>query len=248
MKRRLLAALLILPAPVLAADEPSPRIMVSGNGSVSTPPDTAVIGYSVRGEGTTSDEAVAALAARRKAIDSGVASLGPAEPRAGEMQVLEVRGRDCFNANNGNRPRLSTGECAVTGYVATLTIEIRTTRVKDSGTIVGLIGRLGGTNPRIERFLLANATDARRRALAAALADARRDAEALAAGAGVKLGGLLSASDGSFSPVVAEDIMVTGSRLMAPPPPPPPPPIAVELSPRPIETQARVTVAYAIAQ
>ncbi|WP_293968395.1 SIMPL domain-containing protein [Sphingomonas sp.] len=250
MNFRHLPCLFLLPlaaAPALAAEDPQPRIIVAGTGTASAAPDRVTIAYGVHGEGTTSDEAVSAMVARRKAIETGLGGFtAKAQSRASQVSIAEVRGRDC-NRNSYGTPRLSVGECAIIGYTADLTMDVRTDAVKDAGTIVGLIGRLGGSNPRIERFFLADDTDVRRKATAAALADAKQQAEAIAAGTGVRLGRLLSASNnGSNGPGPYDEIMVTAQRVAAPPPPPPPPPIAVDIMARPIETQVRVQVVYAI--
>lgn len=226
-----------------AADDPTPRIIVSGTATAQTPPDRAAISYSIRGEGQTADDAVKALVAKRDAIEAGLGRFrGAAAPTAGQMAVNEMRGREC----QGYQPQLSVGACAVLGYRADMEVEVKTSAVKDAGTIVGLIGRLGGTNPRIAGFGLVDDQPARARAMTDAFAEAHKQAEALAAAGHVRLGRLLSASDGSYGgrPEMAGDIVVTASRGAAPPPPPPP--IAVDLTPRPIETQARVTVVYEV--
>jgi uncharacterized protein YggE len=240
----LLLALTCAPAPVLAAEQIPPRITVNGTGSVKTAPDLAAIDFSVRGEGATSDGAVSALVGRRKQIEAGLASFGAAiELRTGLVSVSEVRGKDC---QRYGPPQLSVGDCAILGYLAELPFTIRTAQVAKAGTIVGLIGRLEGISPRISNFSLADPKVAQRRAIAAALADAKDKAEAIAAGTGTHLGRLLQATNASYAQPEANEIIVTGSRL-APPPPPPPPPITVDLTPQPIETAAQVTVAYEIA-
>lgn len=236
--------LIAIAAPALA-DTPPPRISVTGTGSVFTPPDLAIIAYTIHGEGPTADAAVSALVAKRTAVDNGVAGLVDAAAKGGQVAIREVRDRACSDSSYGP-PRLNTGACAITGYVADLPLEIRTRNVARAATAVGLIGRLGGTDPRIANYTLADPRPAARRAMAAALADAKARAEGIAEGAGVKLGTLLSASDGSRTET-AEDIVVTGSRVSAPAPPPPPPPIAIDVTPRPIETQARASVTYQIA-
>lgn len=241
----MLMAAALIAAPAVAADEPRPRVAVTGNGSVMTPPDLATIDYRIVGEGPTSDAAVTALVARRDRIAAGVAALDRRiAPRASEVSVTEVRSPDC--RQDDGRPRLSTGACAVIGYVATLGMTIRTAAVTQAGTLVGLIGRLGGSDPRLTGFALADPGAAQRRAIAAALADAKAKAQAIAQGSGVTLGPLIAVSTGGYEAGVQE-VVVTGSRLSAPPPPPPPPPIAVDLTPRPIETQVQVSVSYAIA-
>lgn len=250
MRTFLLTGLMLMPFAAAAAqsgDDGQPRIIVAGTGVASVAPDRVSIGYAIHGEGATSDEALTAMVARRKAIDGGLATFAAKpEARASQVNIQEVRGRDCNRAPYGG-PKLSTGECAIIGYTADLQMEIRTSAVKDAGTIVGLIGRLGGTNPRIERFFLASDLDARKKATAEALADAKQQADAIAAGSGVKLGRLLSASNTSFNGAQPYDEIVLSARAVsAPAPPPPPPPVAVDITARPIETQVRVQVVYAI--
>ncbi|UAK26234.1 SIMPL domain-containing protein [Sphingomonas nostoxanthinifaciens] len=249
--RTLVLVLTLMPAVAQAADTPPPRIVVSANGHASTMPDRAEISYTVHGEGTTSDEAVRALVAKRVAIDGGLATF-KAQPQASNVSVGEVRGRDCNTRGFGN-PHLSTGECAIVGYTADLFVRVRTGAVKDAGTIVGLIGRLGGTNPHIQTFQVSDDAAARRAAMTEAFAAARAQAQAVAAAAGVHLGPIIQATDGSFGGLFgSDDIVLSGSRVDAPSimsvpaPPPPPPPVPMALTPQPIETTARVTVIYQI--
>lgn len=247
MRLSLLPTALLLAAPAIAQeDRPVPRIIVSGVGTASTMPDRVAIAYTVHGEGATSDEAVSAVATKRRAIDGGlVRYAAKAEARAAQVMVSEVRGRDC---NRYSNPRLSTGECAIIGYTADLNLEVRTSAVKDTGTIVGLIARLGGTNPRADRFFLADDAEARKSATADALATAKRQANAIAQGTGITLGRILSVSDSGGVIRPQDDLIVTTSAPTAPPPPPPPPPppIALDLTPKPIGTQAHVQLVYAI--
>jgi len=214
---------------------------------VFTPPDLAVVSWTVHGEGPTSDAALTQLNATRRAVDGGIRALTNAQAKGGEVQIRAVRSRDC-QANSYGPPQLDTGACAVVGYVADLSLELRTDQVAKAGTITGLIGRLGARDPRVSAFLLADPRAAQRHAMAAALADARTRAEAIAQGAQVRLGPILYASDSSRGDT-PDEIVVTGAMLAPPappPPPPPPPPIDVAVAPRPIETQATARVTYRI--
>ncbi|MGF7172261.1 hypothetical protein FHS91_003969 [Sphingobium xanthum] len=250
---RRFAALLpiILPCAAIAqsGEEPRPRIIVTSAATIPSPPDRAVVSFSVHGEGTTSDEAVQSMVAKRDAIEKGLAGISARpEIRAAQVAIAEVRGRDC-NRNSYGNPRLSTGECAIVGYTADLQVEVRTAAVNEAGTMVSLAGRLGATNPRIDRFFLAEDKEIRRRGITEALAEAKRQAEAIARASGVTLGGILSVSNLSFNgPGPYDEIVATAERVSAPPPPPPPPPppVAIGLKPRAIETQVRVQVVYAI--
>jgi hypothetical protein len=248
---RRFAALLATLVPSAAigqpVEEPHPRIIVSSAATIQSPPDRAVVSFSVHGEGATSDEAVRAMVTKREAIEEGLAGISARpDTRAAQVGIAEVRGRDC-NRNGYGNPRLSTGECAIVGYTADLQVEVRTAAVNEAGTMVSLAGRLGATNPQIERFFLAEDKEVRRRGITEALAEAKLQAEAIARASGVKLGGVLSVSNLSFNgPGPYDDITVTAARVPAPPPPPPPPPVVVGLQPRAIETQVRVQVVYAI--
>ena len=241
----LLSVLLLVQAS--GAEPPTPQISVTGSGSVFTPPDLAVVSWTVHGEGPTSDVALTQLNATRRAIDGGIRTLTSATAKGGDVSIRAVRSREC-TANSYGPPQLDAGTCAIIGYVADLPLELRTDQLAKVGTITGLIGRLGARDPRVTSFMLADPRGAQRRALAAALADARTRAEAVAQGAQVKLGDLLYASDSGRGDT-PDEIVLTGALRAAPappPPPPPPPPIDVAVAPRPIETQATARVTYRI--
>lgn len=226
MRYSLWVALSLLPAAASAQVDQRAVIQVAGVGRVSTPADLAQISYRVSGEGSTADAASAALAAKQKAVRQGLlAVLGrDAEVTSGDVTVSETRGAQCNDAGYGygSRLRLSEGDCAVTGFVATSSGRVRTGAVTKAGTAVGMATRMGAGQARIETFALRDPAAARQRATAAALRDARERAAALASGAGVPLGALIQVNDGSapfneMTPFVA-------TPVAAPPPPPPPPP------------------------
>jgi uncharacterized protein YggE len=110
--------------------------------------------------------------------------------------------------------------------------------------MVGLAGRQGASNPKIESFDLGDQRDAKRQAIAAALTDAKSKAEAIAAASDARVGEATSITlDGARG----EEIIVTGSRVSrssdaanAP--------ISIKVAPGPVVTSAQVTVTYAIAR
>jgi uncharacterized protein YggE len=228
-----------------AAPEP-PKIIVDGYGEVKTAPDLATIAYSLRGEGRTSDEAVKAMVASGVLIEKALRSVDPAvEPRTSEIRVSPARGGACRDRNYDREDdQLSTGACAVVGYVATQSVTVRTSAVKDSGTMVGLAAR-NGYNVNIENFSLSDVRPAQRQAIAAALADAQTKAASLAAGSHVTLGAILTISTAGRE--AGQQIVVTGSRI-AQPDVVSMLPVAVNLNAEQITTGATVTVTYAIAR
>jgi uncharacterized protein YggE len=224
------------------------RIQVTGYGEVKYMPDIATITYIVRGEGATSDDAVRAMTGSAARIDSALAAIDrAAEPRTSEVKVEQVRSDDCKEQQYG-RPQLSTGACAISGYVATQTVTLRTTAVEDAGTMVGLVGRAGGLNPRIENFTIRDSRPQQQQAIAAALADAASKAAAMAAASRVGLGPILQIDSERRND--AQQIVVSGSRINSLPvaAPPPPPPVPVKLTPELLSTDSYVTVMYEIEQ
>lgn len=231
-------------APRVAAAEPDDIIRVIGHGLTRTAPDRAVITFSVRGEGRTSDDAARVLTQVRERTDAVLA--GRAEVRTGRLSIEEARAKACDGSEDDATTRLSTGDCAITGYVATLGMTARVRSVTDAGTLLSLVGRAGGVNPRVEDFALADPGAAQRVATAAAMVDARAQAEAIANAAGKGLGRLRSVEDqrARSSEGGAEDIVVTATRA---PPVVSPPPVTIALSPQLIDTSADLIVTYEIA-
>lgn len=272
---RIAKALMIValtPAPVLAQTgrETKPAtITVSATGSVESAPDKATLSVSFRGEGKTADAASAALATRQKAVISGLRSLDPKiEVRTGAVSIREAYAGDC----NGDRfamvsdnletvadnldamadaisltaddVAIRTGkkDCTVVGRVAQIEASFIMSSVKDAGTAVGLAGRLGASGARINDFSLRDDSDASNQALARAMANARAKAATIATASGAKLGGIVSVDDGSereaFSGLKMYAMQAPAEMAL--------PPIVIDVSPKPVETSARLTVTFAI--
>ena len=220
-----------------------PRIEVTGYGEVKTAPDVATITYMVRGEGPTSDDAVRAMIASAARINAGIAAVDPsANPQTSEVKVAAVRGSDCKDREYGQQ-QLSTGACAISGYVATDSVTLHTLDVKDAGTIVGAIGRANGLDPRISSFDLRDNRAEQQQAIEAAVADATTKAAAIAAAMHVRLGALLNVTSGPRTD--KQQIIVSGSRITRANALPA---IAVPILPEPITTTSYVTVAYTVIQ
>lgn len=247
MHHLLLAALLAAPAAPATpspVDTPERTVDVTGIAEIETPPDVATLRFVVTGEGRTADEASSMLAARHRAVTAGLAGLLGARTAitATDVAVQEARGAQC---QQYGPVRMSQGECAVTGYVATISGSVRTTAVEKVGTAAGLALRLGARDAQLSGQALADPAAARARAMAAALADARARASAIASGMGARLGPVLRVRDtiGGEEP----EIVVAAVRVPPPPPPPaPPPPVTIDFKPRPVTTRAQVYVTFAL--
>jgi hypothetical protein len=144
----------------------------------------------------------------------------------------------------GAVPQPAPGDpCAVIGNVAESETTIVLRSVKDAGTAVGLAGRLGANEAKIESFDLHDDKDARIRAVAAAIGQARSQAQAIAAASGMTLGPIVSVTDGSLGDPsaglsLAKMSMQANSYDVAP--------VRIEISPRPVETSLRLIVTFSL--
>jgi uncharacterized protein YggE len=235
-----------LSAQPIQTTQERPSIIVGGYGEVKTMPDIATVSYTLRGEGQTSDDAVRAMVAMGNRIETSLRSVdAAAEPHSDKVKVTPIKPGDCKESSDSDEgsPQLSTGSCAIVGYVATQDVIVRTADVKDAGTMVGLAGRGGAYDAEIGGFDLRDPKSSQGQAIADAVANARSKAEAIAAGAHLNLGPIINVSTTAQE---AQAVVVTGIRRNAPAPVMAPPPVAVNLTPEPITTSANVTVTYAI--
>ncbi|MET0294834.1 MAG: SIMPL domain-containing protein [Caulobacter sp.] len=231
-----------------------PTIVVSGTGKARKPAEFAILGFTVTGEGKTPAEAIKLMNASREKIEAnlrGHKELKVTELTAEHMNVQDARGPECGRPRPIVPAMMNTGECAIVGAVASITVQARLQPAAKFGDASSLVAQLGGKAPRLHSSGLLDRQALDADATTAAVAEARREAEILAKAAGVKLGPILRIMDGDNRYDV-RDIMVTGNRMDAPPPPLPLPPVIervespTDITLRDIEANARVTVIYAI--
>ena len=234
--------------PAWAQAPSSSQILVSAVGTVKSPPDMVTVRFTLRGEGATSDAAVTELRNSATRVSAGLSALlGKAtDYHSSNFSITQVRSKDC-DANNYGQQRLSTGACAIVGYVATMPVNVDTSRVADAGTLAGLISRLGGVEASIRNFWLRDESAARRRATQAALNNGHAQAELIAEGSGAALGPILRVQDANYQELSLDIASAqTASAPPAPPPPPPRAPVRVNMAPEPIQTTVRLMIAYGI--
>lgn len=243
MRRFLSSCLLLASAPAFAQGPVGPSVIrVVGHGLVKNPPDVATLTFQVRGEGATSDEAVRALVGKREAIDAALA--GKAQVRTGKLSIKAARDKACSDDENSDAVRLSSGACAIRGYIATLGVTAKVKPVAEAGTLLGLVGRLGATDPTLEDFDLSDPVAAGRAAIADAIRDAQQQASAIAAASHVALGRLRRVEDQRNAEPTLQDVVVSGQRRA--PAPATMAPIPIVLTPEPIETSETLVVEFEI--
>src|ERR1700682_6410487 len=196
----------LLTAPVLAQVVPPATISVTGEATVSVPPDLAEIDGGVTAEAKTA----------REASEANNAAMGKV------LQALKGAGieeKDVQTSRLSLQPQSApnrTGPSAVVSYRASNRVTIRVRDVtKVANVIDTLVGaganEIGGIN-----FIVSQASKLLDEAREQAVADARRKAEIYAKAAGVTLGAPLSISEeGSPGPMPFRK-MAAGMAVSAP--------------------------------
>jgi uncharacterized protein YggE len=185
-------AIALIATPALAQVNPPPVISVSGEGTVSVPPDLAVVDGGVTTDAKTAREAAEANNAAMAKVLAALKSAGIVEK---DMQTSRLS----LFPQYAQQTRPNPGPNVISGYRASNRVTIRVRDVtKVAGTIDALVSsganEVGGIN-----FMVTKASQLLDDARSDAIADARRKAEIYAKAAGVKLGAPISISEDSGS-------------------------------------------------
>jgi len=196
----------LLTAPALAQVIPPAAISVTGEATVSVPPDLAEINGGVTSEAKTA----------REASEANNAAMGKV------LQALKGAGieeKDVQTARLSLQPQSApnrSGPSAIAGYRASNRVTVRVRDVtKVANVIDTLVGaganEIGGIN-----FVVSQASKLLDEARERAVADARRKAEIYAKAAGVTLGAPLGISEEGNSAPVPYRRMAAGMAVSAP--------------------------------
>ena len=217
MMRRLVfsAVLLVLTAQApqwLEAQTPqgpgTPTLQTSGQGEVHVAPDRATVMLAVQTEATTAATAATSNARRLRAVLDTLRAVGLT---AEQLSTLN------YTVYPRYAPNASTPH--VVGYTVTNSVRAEVERIADVGKVIDAALAAGANEVSSLSFYSSTEADARRRAIALAVQQARADAEALATAAGGKLGPLVELSTGpSNSPIYAVTGMSMAARAPAPTP------------------------------
>jgi len=196
----------LLTAPALAQVIPPAAISVTGEASVSVPPDLAEIDGGVTSEAKTA----------REASEANNAAMGKV------LQALKGAGldeKDIQTSRLSLQPQSApnrSGPSAIAGYRASNRVTLRVRDVTKVASVIDtLVGaganEIGGIN-----FVVSQASKLLDEARERAVADARRKAEIYAKAAGVTLGAPLSISEAGNSAPAPYRRMAAGMAASAP--------------------------------
>ncbi|MGH7625301.1 MAG: SIMPL domain-containing protein [Gemmatimonadaceae bacterium] len=193
MHIRVLTLMALLLAVPLAAQQtasptsrPGPRadIVASAQGETKVTPDRATIDIGVQTRATTATAASAENARKQRAVIDAIRALGVADAQISTANY-NVSPEQVYEPNK--EPR-------ITGYTVSNSVRVDVHKIDQLGAIIDAALAKGANNINSLNFYSSNESDARRTALAAAIASARGDAQAMAQAAGGTLGDLIEAS------------------------------------------------------
>ena len=219
MKRLLVvvAALAFAPAALAAK-----TITVHGTGIITTVPTKAVFTFGVSSVGAT---ARAALASNSALMNKVIAALESNGVKEADIQTAQLS-LQANTSPNGSK---------ILNYTASNSVSAEMP-VASAGATIDAAVRAGANQLSGPSLSSADTTTLSRRALKAAVADARARAQAVAAAAGVRLGGVLSVSEQTNSVVPYAAGPLVGAKAASTP-----------VQGGTLQTEADVTVVFAIA-
>ena len=201
------AATALLAAPARAQSDFPSAISVTGEATISVPPDLAQVDAGVASDAKTAREASEANNAAMTRVLSALKGAGVAEK---DYQTSRL------SLQPESAPNRTAGPATIVGYRASNRVTIRLRDVtKVASAIDTLVGAgandIGGIN-----FTVSQASKLLDDAREQAIADARRKAEIYAKAAGVTLGAPLSILEGSTPVPIPYRRMAAGMAAAAP--------------------------------
>jgi uncharacterized protein YggE len=197
-------------------------ITVNGTGIVTSVPNQADFTFGVSTNGSTATGALSANATQMSKV-------------IGVLKALGIAGRNIQTAQISLSPNMNRAGTAVVSYAATNSVTARTNNIPRSGKIIDGVVRAGANLVGGPSLTRSDQQALSRRALTAAIADARARATVIAAAAHVTLGRVRSVTEANGGPITSSADVAAKSFATTP----------VEAGT--IKTEADVTVTFDIA-
>ena len=227
-----LGAIVALTLPSLAQDtgsaDPSTTqrsVTVSGTSTIKAAPDEAVISLGVQTQANTAEGALSQNAEHMTAVFAALSDQG-------------ISKDDIATTDVSLYPTYGQSGVEITGYQAANQIDVTVHDMAKVGTIIDAAVGAGANLSNGITFKLSDESHGVDQALAAAVADARSKAEALATAGGAQLGQVMTIQETSASspPPIFYDRGMAASSAAVPTP----------VSPPTLESQVSVTVVWTL--
>lgn len=216
-------------SPVFAQTQPPAQITVTGEGVVEGVPDIAALSLGVT---TTGDTAVEAMAANTAALNAVMARLTAAGVTDRDMQTTNLS----INPNWTGYD--SSSKQTINGYTASNQLTVTIRALDTLGTVLDAAIADGANTLNGLTFGLSEPRPAMDEARTKAVADARARATLLVEAAGVKLGRIVSITEGGSFNQPAPMFRAQADAAASP----------VPVAAGEVATSASVTIVYEISQ
>lgn len=184
-----------------------PYVRATGQASISATPDLARVTVSVETRGATAQEAANQNATQTTAV-------------LGQLRQMLGANADIKTVGYSLSPIYvypKDGAPVLQGYTATNSLQVSTVDLTLIGRVIDAAVQAGATRVQGIQFTLKDAQPTQTVALRTAAAQAKAQAEAIAAGLGVRTGAVLSAEEGgSVVPVLYDATRAVGASTPTP--------------------------------
>jgi len=200
-------------------------VTASGSGKVPGSPDEASMSFGVTRNASSAKSALAQVSAIATKITAALVKSGiaDADVRTANLSVYP-------NYGNGAKP-------TVTGYQASLSVEAKIRDIGTLGDVINAANSAGADNISGPSFTISEDSKYTVEAIEKAVADARKNAEAMAKAAGKSVGDVISISDSGVSvppgPIYYDSTAMSAKSAGA-----------VPISPGQLDVSANVTVVF----
>ncbi|MCP4382532.1 MAG: SIMPL domain-containing protein [Hyphomicrobiales bacterium] len=196
-------------APALAAEPRLATLNANGAGSVSVAPDIAIVTIGVI---TREETAKAALKANNADLRQVIAAIRGEGIDEADIGTSGFTVTPLFKGKGSSILRYdSEGSSKIIGYEVSNTVQVTIRDLANSGAVLDKVVSSGANRISGIRFDVSDPQVASDKALAAAIAEARRRGELMAAAAGVRLVRILDVNASSGAPVFARSEMRAAS-------------------------------------
>jgi uncharacterized protein YggE len=203
-------AALLLATPALAENDFPHVISVTGESSVSVPPDLAQIDAGVATDAKTAKEAADANNATMSKVLAALKGTGIDEK---DYQTSRLSLQPQYAPPTPSRP----GPSAITGYRASNRVTIKVHDTTKVASVIDTLVTAGANDIGNISFTVQQPSKLLDEAREKAVADARRKAEIYAKAAGVELGGAWAVSENGGAVPMFRRAMVSGGYSSPPP-------------------------------
>jgi uncharacterized protein len=216
-----LISVLVLACAPAAGAAGGRTITVDGTGTVSTVPNEADFTFGVSVTASTAKAALSACAGRTSSM---IAALSKAGVKPSDIQTAEIT----------LSPNTNDAGTRIVNFTASNTVTVKTRAISRSGGIVDAAVAAGANTVDGPNLTTADQVALSSRALAAAVANARTKARAIAGAAHVRLGRVVTVTENSSTPITYAQAPKASSAASTP------------VEPGTVQTEEDVTVTFAI--